>query len=83
MMLGGQCVIILTCLYLPMTEMQKEFQLEKEDTAQLLRDIADALEEKDQLNMEFNGNKLIQPLEGKVPLRIYQDEDGTEMGFRL
>ena len=66
-----------------MTEMQKEFNLEREDAAQLLRDIADALEEKDQLNMEFSGNKLIQPLEGKIPLRIYQDEDGTEIGFKL
>jgi len=66
-----------------MTNMQKEFKLEKEDAAELLRDIADALENKDQLNMEFNGNKLIQPLEGQVPLRIYQDEDGTEIGFKL
>lgn len=66
-----------------MTEMQKEFNLEREDAAQLLRDIADALEEKDQLNMEFSGNKLIQPLEGEVPLRIYQDEEGTEIGFKL
>jgi hypothetical protein len=66
-----------------MTEMQKEFNLEREYAAELLRDIADALEEKDQLNMEFSGNKLIQPLEGKVPLRVYQDEDGTEIGFKL
>lgn len=66
-----------------MTEMQKEFNLEREDAAELLRDIADALEEKDQLNMEFSGNKLIQPLEGKVPLRVYQDDDGTEIGFKL
>jgi hypothetical protein len=66
-----------------MTEMQKEFNLEKEDAAELLRDIADALEEKDQLNMKFDGNKLIQPLDGKVPLRIYQDDNGTEIGFKL
>lgn len=66
-----------------MTDMQKEFNLKKEDAAQLLRDIAEALEEKDQLNMEFSGNKLIQPLEGKIPLRVYQDEDGTEIGFKL
>ena len=66
-----------------MTEMQKEFNLEKEDAAELLREIADALEEKDQLNMEFSANKLIQPLDRKVPLRIYQDDDGTEIGFKL
>ncbi|QGA80480.1 hypothetical protein [Candidatus Nanohalobium constans] len=66
-----------------MTEMQKEFKLSQEDMAELLRDIADALEDEDQLNMEFGDNKLIQPLEGKVPLRIYQDENGTEIGFKL
>jgi len=66
-----------------MTDMQKEFKIEREDAAQLFRDIADALEEDDQLNMEFGDNKLIQPLNGEVPLRIYQDENGTEIGFKL
>jgi len=66
-----------------MTDMQKEFKLEREDAAELLRDIADSLEDEDQLNMEFGDNKLIQPLDGKVPLRIYQDENGTEIGFKL
>jgi len=66
-----------------MTDMQKEFKIEREDAAQLFRDIADALEEDDQLNMEFGDNKLIQPLNGEVPLRIYHDENGTEIGFKL
>lgn len=67
-----------------MTEnVQKEFRLEKEDAAELLRDIADALEEDDQLNMEFGKNRLIQPLGQKVPLRIYQGDNGTEIGFKL
>jgi len=66
-----------------MTEMQKEFKLDKEDAAELLRDIAESLEEEEQLNMTFGDNKLIQPLEGKVPLRIYQDDNGTEIGFKL
>jgi len=62
---------------------QKEFVLEQEDAAELLRDIADALEEDEQLNMTFGENRLIQPLSGKIPLRIYQDEKGTEIGFKL
>lgn len=66
-----------------MTDMQKEFKLEREDAAELLRDIADALEDENQLNMKFGDNKLIQPLNGEVPLRIYQDENGTEIGFKL
>jgi amphi-Trp domain-containing protein len=62
---------------------QKEFRLEREDAAELLRDIADALEEEDQLNIDFEEEKLIQPLSGKVPLRIFQDENGTEIGYKL
>lgn len=67
-----------------MTEnVQREFRLEQDDAAELLRDIADALEEDEQLNMEFGENRLIQPLGQKVPLRIYQDDNGTEIGFKL
>lgn len=66
-----------------MSDMQKEFQLESEDIAEFLRNIADALENESQLNVEFGEEKLIQPLGSKIPLRVYQDEDGTEIGFKL
>lgn len=66
-----------------MTNTQKEFRLEREDAAELLRDIADALKDEEQLNIEFEEEKLIQPLGDKMPLRIHQDEDGTEIGFKL
>ena len=66
-----------------MTEMRKEFEMERDGLAELLRDIADALENESQLNMEFGDQKLIQPLGPKTPLRIYQDDNGTEIGFRL
>lgn len=66
-----------------MTDMQKEFRLEEKDAAELLRDMADALESESQLNLEFGEEKLIQPLGSKIPLRVYQDEKGTEIGFRL
>lgn len=63
--------------------MQKEFKLEKEAMAELLRDIAEALEEDEQLNLEMGDSKLVQPLGRKIPLRIFQDENGTEIGFQL
>lgn len=63
--------------------MQKEFRLEKEETAELLRDIAEALENDEQLNLDMGDSKLVQPLGGKIPLRIFQDENGTEIGFQL
>ena len=62
---------------------QKEFRLERKDAAELLRDIAESLEDEEQLSMSFGGSRLIQPLSGKVPLRIFQDEAGTEIGFKL
>lgn len=67
-----------------MTEkMQKDFQLEEDDAAELLRDIADALESEEQLSIDLGDSKIVQPLGGKTPLRIYQDEEGTEIGFQL
>ena len=64
-------------------EMQKEFRLEKEDVAELLRDIAEALEDDEQLNIDLGQEKLIQPIGDSVPLRIFQDDSGTEIGFQL
>jgi amphi-Trp domain-containing protein len=67
-----------------MTEkIQKDFQLEEDEAADLLRDIADALESEDQLNIDLGNSQVVQPLEGRIPLRIYQDENGTELGFLL
>ncbi|MFB6159510.1 MAG: hypothetical protein ABEJ95_07725 [Candidatus Nanohalobium sp.] len=64
-------------------KVNKEFKLDGEDVAELLRDVADALEEKDQLNMEFGDTRLIQPFSDIIPLRVFQDENGTEIGFKL
>lgn len=67
-----------------MTEnVQKEFRLEKDDAAELLRDIAGALENENQVNIDLGNSKLVQPLGGKIPLRIYQDDQGSEIGFKL
>lgn len=62
---------------------QKEFRLGDEDVAELLRDIADALEDEEQLNIDLGDSKLVQPLGNTVPLRIFQDDKGTEIGFQL
>lgn len=65
-------------------EIEKEFRLEKEDAAELLRDIADSLEEKGSLSIEGDEWKLHQNVgTSKVPLRVYKDGNGTEIGFRL
>lgn len=66
-----------------MSNMQKEFKLDNNDVAKFLRNIADALENESQLNVEFGEERLIQPLGSKIPLRVYQDDEGTEIGFKL
>jgi len=66
-----------------MSEVQKEFRLNEEDLSQLLRDIAESVEDEEQLNMSFGETRLIQPLGDEFPLRIYQDEDGTEIGIKF
>jgi hypothetical protein len=64
-------------------DMRKEFRLEEQEAAELLRDVADALENEEQVNIDLGDSRLMQPLGGKIPLRIFQDEEGTEIGFRL
>jgi hypothetical protein len=64
-------------------DMRKEFRLEEKEAAELLRDVADALENEEQVNIDLGDSRLMQPLGGKIPLRIFQDEEGTEIGFRL
>ena len=66
-----------------MSKIQKEFRLNQEDLAKLLRDIAEALENENQLNLDFDEEKLIQPLGGETAMSVYQDENGTEFGFKL
>lgn len=65
------------------SDINKEYVLEDKTAAEFLREVADAIEDEEQLNIKLGEQKVIQPLDGDVPLRIYQDENGTEIGFRL
>ncbi|GEM_PF-523468 len=64
-------------------EFEKEFRLKQEDAAEFLRDLADSIEEGENLSMEGDGWKIFQPFENKVPLRIHSDSKGFEVGFKL
>lgn len=67
-----------------MTEdFSKEFRLSDEAAAEFLRDVADAIEDGDQLNLEGEDWKVSQPLSKNVPMRLFSDEDGLEIGFKL
>ena len=64
-------------------EFEKEFNLEPEDAAALLRDMADSIENEDKFIMEGDDWQLFQPIEGNVPLRITKDLTGMEVGFKI
>ncbi|EGQ43665.1 MAG: hypothetical protein J07AB43_16560 [Candidatus Nanosalina sp. J07AB43] len=66
-----------------MTDLEKEFKLDNQKLAELLEDIAEALQDEAQLNLDFENKKLSQPLGSENHMRIYQDEAGTEIGFHL
>lgn len=64
-------------------EFSKEFRLSNEAAADFLREVADAIEDEDQLNLEGDDWKVSQPLSDKVPMRLVSDDNGLEIGFKL
>lgn len=64
-------------------ELEKEFVLEKEAAASFLHDIAESLEEDEDLKLEGDDWKVFQPVDGKVPLKLFSDEESLEIGLRI
>lgn len=64
-------------------DFSKEFRPSNKDAAEFLREVADAIEDEDQLNLEGEDWKVSQPLSDKVPMRLFSDEEGLEIGFKL
>lgn len=64
-------------------DFSKEFRLSNEDAAEFLREVADSIEDEEQLNLEGKDWKVSQPLSEKVPMRLFRDENGLEIGFKL
>ena len=64
-------------------DFEKEFRLERKDAAEFLRDLADSIEEGENISMEGDGWKVFQPFENRIPLRIHSDSKGFEVGFKL
>lgn len=62
--------------------MEKEFNLSRQDAADLLRDMADSIEN-GSIALDGDDWKVYHETDGKVPLRIYSDEEGTEVGFKI
>lgn len=61
----------------------KQFVLDKEEASDFLQDIIDAIEEKDAVRLEGENWKVSQPTGEEVPLRIFSDEEGLEVMFKV
>jgi len=66
-----------------MPELDQSFKLSSEDAAEFLRNLADSIEEEEDLNLEGDGWKVFQPFEDTIPARIYQDQGSLEVMFKL
>lgn len=66
-----------------MSDFNKEFRLSNEDAADFLREVADAIEDEEQLNLEGEDWKVSQPLTDNVPMRLVSNDSGLEIGFKL
>lgn len=64
-------------------EVQKEFLLDKGAAAEFLKDIAESLEEDEEVAIEGGDWKAYQEEVGKVPMRVFADENGIEIGFKI
>ncbi|QKQ98415.1 hypothetical protein GKQ38_02730 [Candidatus Nanohaloarchaea archaeon] len=61
----------------------KQFVLDKDGAADFLQDIIDAIENKDAVRLEGQNWKVSQPTDDKVPVRIFSDEEGLEVMFKV
>lgn len=64
-------------------EVQKEFLLDKEAAAKFLRDIAESLEDDENVAIEGGDWKAYQEDVGDVPMRVFADKEGIEIGFKI
>ncbi len=65
-----------------MSSVDKEFNLSREDTAEMLRDIADSIE-KGSISIDGETWKVYHETDEQVPLRIHSDKEGTEIGLKV
>lgn len=62
--------------------MEKEFNLTRKDAAELLRDVADSIEG-GSIALDGEDWKVYHETDKEVPMRMYSDDQGTEIGFKI
>lgn len=63
--------------------LHKEFRLEKHDAAEFLRELADSIEDEQEIMLDGEDWKVYQPYKDKIPFRIIQDDDGLEVDLKM
>ncbi|MFB6190707.1 MAG: hypothetical protein ABEJ91_04000 [Candidatus Nanohaloarchaea archaeon] len=67
-----------------MTEkFRKELRLERHDAAEFLRELADSIDDEDEVMIQGDGWKIYQPYEDIIPFRIIQNDSGLEVDFKM
>ena len=64
-------------------EFEQELRLDKEDAADFLRELADSIEDEEEIALEGEDWKVYQPYEDMVPFRLTQDEKGLEVDLKM
>jgi len=64
-------------------DFEKELRLSKDDAADFLRQLADSIEDEEQIALEGDEWKVYQPYQDIVPFRITQDDSGLEVDLKM
>lgn len=64
-------------------DFHKELRLKKQDAADFLRELADSIEDEDQVHLKGDDWQVYQPYENVVPFRLVKDEEGLEVDLKL
>lgn len=64
-------------------DFDKELRLNKEDAADFLRQLADSIEDEEEIALEGSNWKVYQPYEDTIPFRLTQDDFGLEVDLKM
>jgi len=64
-------------------DFKKELKLDKNSAAMFLRELADSIEDDEDIMIEGEDWELFQPYENTIPFRVTQDQDGIEVDLKI
>ncbi len=61
----------------------KEMRLKKEDAAGFLRELADSIEDEEEVMLQGEDWKIYQPYQDIIPFRLVQTDKGLEVDLKM